>query len=842
MKKLIFFTALLLLAGAPMLSAQEKNPNASVPLEVFKELPTLRCLGVRWPLLGDANKNAQISLSYRKVGTEKWKVGYPLFRSYPDPHPDNPTPFSRVEGGWMFAGSVLDLTPETEYEVKLNLKDPDGGEAERTVKMKTIGEPKQPEGMRERHVIPGTGGGTGTAEDPIKGLDAANAAAEPGDLFLLHKGTYIKGNCKDNCWNLTVSGTPGKPIIFRAAGDGEAILDGAGLNKPNPRLVSAELTSHIWFEGLTLRGKHYQIVGHWASNWVMRRNFFDCKLGTGFESHNGDYDASRHHFISDNVFIGPTKWPRTKGIESFAGVAITGGGHVVCHNLFSNLGDAVHGRMDAELSASDFYNNEIHICTDDGIETDYADLNVRVFDNRIVNVAHGITAQPARGGPIYIYRNVIYNATYTHFKLHNQTTGPLLFHNTCIREGAPMVISNAGETVTNAWSINNLYIGTKGTAFSSVGRMRPSCVYENDGFGGYTGPFIGAWNKTRWATMADAKKAGVIYHKYGAHKVNPDTLFASGLKAPNPPSTIYPNKDIDVRLKEGSDAIDKGIVLPNFNDGFKGKAPDLGAFELGAELPLYGPRPIKAPTNPPKVIKTPGKKPQPLAAPKVDPDQFKTLPLESPAPIKAFESFPRMKDKDWKSAGKGLTEFRFGTYEAARGRLETAVWAYMGYTEKGLYLLYVNSEPQPVMLIANYRDPKKDHDKGVWADDCIELFFVTDPEKAPDSYYQVIVNSKGVAMDAKMKKGKTIDKNWNANLDIKITTIAKGVADVPGYWIAEMLIPWSDLGGKPEDGTIWKINLARDRMIAGGEEFTWAPVGGSYHQPAKFKPVVFRKK
>ena len=36
-----------------------------------------------------------------------------------------------------------------------------------------------------------------------------------------------------------------------------------------------------------------------------------------------------------------------------------------------------------------------------------------------------------------------------------------------------------------------------------------------------------------------------------------------------------------------------GNPLPGFNDGFAGKGPDLGAYELGQELPHYGPRPEK---------------------------------------------------------------------------------------------------------------------------------------------------------------------------------------------------------------------------------------------------------
>jgi hypothetical protein len=45
-----------------------------------------------------------------------------------------------------------------------------------------------------------------------------------------------------------------------------------------------------------------------------------------------------------------------------------------------------------------------------------------------------------------------------------------------------------------------------------------------------------------------------------------------------------------VRLAPGSPAIDKGEPLANVNDGFKGAAPDVGAFELGDALPQYGPR------------------------------------------------------------------------------------------------------------------------------------------------------------------------------------------------------------------------------------------------------------
>jgi hypothetical protein len=54
---------------------------------------------------------------------------------------------------------------------------------------------------------------------------------------------------------------------------------------------------------------------------------------------------------------------------------------------------------------------------------------------------------------------------------------------------------------------------------------------------------------------------------------------------------LYRAEDIDVRLKPGSAAVDRGVELPNVTDGFTGRAPDLGALEVGQPTPVYGPRP-----------------------------------------------------------------------------------------------------------------------------------------------------------------------------------------------------------------------------------------------------------
>jgi hypothetical protein len=53
---------------------------------------------------------------------------------------------------------------------------------------------------------------------------------------------------------------------------------------------------------------------------------------------------------------------------------------------------------------------------------------------------------------------------------------------------------------------------------------------------------------------------------------------------------VYKAEDFNFGLKPGSAAVDRGTPLAAITDGFSGKAPDLGALELGQPVPHYGPR------------------------------------------------------------------------------------------------------------------------------------------------------------------------------------------------------------------------------------------------------------
>jgi len=453
----------------PPAPAGRPQRNAALPGPVQPEAATPSALAVRWPIQGDDNGNATVEVAYRRSAEAAWRAALPLFWVHPKRAPAH----LRVPGGRLFAGSIVNLDPDTAYEVRLSLSDPDGGAVVRTLALRTTREPVRPPDLRRRYAVPRTqartGGGSGTAADPFAGLKAAAANAEPGDLILLRPGVYRAGGTRP-----ARSGRPGRPIVFAGDGTGAVVLDGEG----RASLVDVAGLEHIWFEGLTFRNADTLLQAEGARYIVARRNRFEVRnknLAAGVEARRARGDESRGFFITDNVFIGPNTWPRRArrktDAERIFGVAVTGAGHTIAYNRMRSLGDGVNNGRGGWLSASDINNNDIYDATDDCIEADHSSTNLRVFRNRLTNCFTGVSAQPIEGGPAYVFRNTILNAQYSPFKLHNDTSGLFLVHNTSVKAGIPFHIQPARESVNDVVSRNNIFIGTRGPALRSTGVM-----------------------------------------------------------------------------------------------------------------------------------------------------------------------------------------------------------------------------------------------------------------------------------------------------------------------------------------------------------------------------------
>ena len=142
-----------------------------------------------------------------RPGDGAWKTGMPLLRLQGE-RVTQPNVFDLVSPN-MFAGSILDLEPDTAYEARFVLTDPDGvsgrpANATKTVTVRTRPEPKPAEGGKVYHVYPV--GYTGTRRPsrrspascapttitaaPATPRRADGRASSRATSILVHAGTY----------------------------------------------------------------------------------------------------------------------------------------------------------------------------------------------------------------------------------------------------------------------------------------------------------------------------------------------------------------------------------------------------------------------------------------------------------------------------------------------------------------------------------------------------------------------------------------------------------------------------------------------------------------------------
>jgi len=552
---------ILLVSLAAILPARAHAQASTTAGEFFVDPPTLVSLGFEWRISGDDNRNARVDVTFRKKGEQQWRKGLPLLRLQRESVPGG-TPregsghyFTYVAPN-MFAGSLLNLEPDTEYECHFVLSDPDGvkGKSEKTVTVRTRKEPMPAEGGHVYHVYPF--GYKGTRQEPsFTGLMAAyymgsdhsdhsNAfppRVQPGDIILVHAGLYkdnrfvysgfdrtiaAYGTPFDGTYYLTASGTPEKPIVIKGAGDGEVIFDGDSCQN----LFNLMGGNYNYFEGLTIRNTNVafllgikNIAG--SSGFTLKHSRVE-NIGRAIED---DWSGSKNFYIADNVFIGrhdPTKlqswwtpavWAKFPGypalITSEYAIKIYGQGHVVAYNYVANWHDgidiATYGDPDGtpdELRdrvpvSIDFYNNDIYNMADNCIEADGSAHNIRVFRNRCFNEAGGaLSAQPIFGGPLYFYQNLMYdNTTGGPLKLIDTPAGVLIYENTFFGQGRLM------GPASNIHFLNNLILGD-GWA-DLVFNLRTYTNYSSSDYNGFR-PNPGAatsfeWTSPDFATPAD---------------------------------------------------------------------------------------------------------------------------------------------------------------------------------------------------------------------------------------------------------------------------------------------------------------------------------------------------
>ena len=116
--KPLLTTLCLILLTAPGLRAD----NGVKAGQFVVEPPTLICLGFEWEITGDDNRNATVEVEL-PAGRDRARGSRDAAAA--DGRRED-LPRARTPCRDRFAGSILDLEPDTEYEVRLTMKDPDG--------------------------------------------------------------------------------------------------------------------------------------------------------------------------------------------------------------------------------------------------------------------------------------------------------------------------------------------------------------------------------------------------------------------------------------------------------------------------------------------------------------------------------------------------------------------------------------------------------------------------------------------------------------------------------------------------------------------------------------------
>ncbi len=258
-------------------------------------------------------------------------------------------------------------------------------------------------------------------------------------------------------------------------------------------------------------------------------------------------------------------------------------GNIIRRNVFHDYFDGF-GVCPTEASAdtsneTDVYENLVYNAGDDGVEVEGHCRNVRIWGNTFYNVFVGVALAPARIGPVYAIRNLIYRTGrvrgcpfgqegpcgYTAFKFGTETpgSGPVyLFHNT-VDAGTGAALTLHGPAL---WPIlvsrNNIWASNTGWAVFN-GVIENPVDFDHDNLVSAGGWALVRWGDARHPTLAEFRAAT----GQERHGLNVDPGFA------DPPKGDY-------RLLPSRQLIDAGILIRGINDDSRGRAPDIGAFEF----------------------------------------------------------------------------------------------------------------------------------------------------------------------------------------------------------------------------------------------------------------------
>ena len=516
-----------------------------------KAVATFESLGLYWKPSSNPGANG-CQVRYRKTTDSAWKEGFPMWY-------DSRNAECR--------SSIVHLEPGVDYAVEVGVN----GSFTAGVNAKTWSDnfpiAKTVTVANGSATLNITEGGTKDGYVLYTGpatLDAGNVAQH--NIIISAPYVIVRG--------LTLKGAKNDAIRLRS-GASDVVIEGndiSGWGAPSGSTVNGVQTSKERESGIRA----------------------DCRDGGGFTLERTVIQRNKIH----HPRYGANSWDGDKHPLGAQGVAYSfcGGNHVFRYNeIYSTEGKYFKDGLGGEANFSDtgfpnadsdIYGNVIQHAWDDGIEAEGGNKNVRIWGNYIDQTAIGIATTVVHHGPVYVFRNV-YNRSrklslvgldqdqrLNAFKSGTESSfgggRRYVFHNTMLQAiqsglqyplGAGGGIIAAGTTspLTNTMSRNNILHVWKSSndSIRTQGGGGNDFNYDlrNGGISAYAGAEANGW-------------VGTPIYKAGHGWSN----WAGG----------------NYQLESSSPGFDKGQRLPNFNDGFSGAAPDVGAHEAGTPAMRLG--------------------------------------------------------------------------------------------------------------------------------------------------------------------------------------------------------------------------------------------------------------
>lgn len=540
------------------------------PLQL-EVVPTFECAGVYCDYRGDIDGDSTSLLEYREMPGGSWLVGHAMWA---DRSP-------RTE----FRGSVVGLAPDTEYEFRVTLDDPDGviGSTVLYGRTRTWDENppiglvvNYPAGVFESDdespsLVSGTAHGWTLIEGSATGetvFHESKITADPqwkADLgYGVDNHSYIIFR------NIVFTGGRDAVVVnqshhirFEDCEFREFGIDPSNPTNPDPTRVARGIRgygtscSQVVVQDSLFHSPNGS-ANSWGPNWDDHPNGPHAVL---FDTTDGNHVVRRCQVIGDD-----THW-WSDGL----------GGHPNRSHRGGFYRD------------SDVYDNLVTHVSDDAIELDGGQMNVRVFRNRILRSKAAFSTAPCVLGPCYIYRNIAY----------------MYGDSWPLSQGGPMIgeFIKAGGSGGD-WGIGRgaLYVYNNTSFQPTDSRVWPHngkgmwAAIVGIGFGYSEGgrQFIHTTIRNniliadRWS-IVDA----YFFDPPASNRYDFDLaiqewpLNLGGMPYQEPNGIWEPDWDSlfvdwslgDFTLAPGSAAIDRGEIIINFSDGWLGSAPDVGAIE-----------------------------------------------------------------------------------------------------------------------------------------------------------------------------------------------------------------------------------------------------------------------